>query len=89
MFQNLFLSYYMSLMRVDRPQTISFGRAALGAKTQPWKAFWPLKAENYTTEEKAKMPWLTWKFDQSKPTERPWRKWMLENQTTVARRGGW
>ncbi|CAN9164834.1 unnamed protein product [Alternaria alternata] len=38
--------------------------------------------------EKKKMPWLTWKYDPTKPTDRPWREWMLENQKTVARRGG-
>ncbi|EUC45996.1 hypothetical protein COCMIDRAFT_4841 [Bipolaris oryzae ATCC 44560] len=57
-------------------------------KAQPWRAFWPPKAEDYTAAEKAEMPWLTWKYDPTKPTDRPWREWMLENQKTVARRGG-
>ncbi|KKZ61381.1 hypothetical protein EMCG_03987 [[Emmonsia] crescens] len=71
------------------PHVRSMGALALPVKEQPWKAFWPLNAEKYSAEEKDKMPWLTWKFDPNKPTDRPWRKWMLENQTTVVRRGAW
>ncbi|CAN9141961.1 hypothetical protein AA0116_g8471 [Alternaria tenuissima] len=58
------------------------------AKSQPWRAFWPPRAEQFSEAEKKKMPWLTWKYDPTKPTDRPWREWMLENQKTVARRGG-
>ncbi|CAN9168120.1 unnamed protein product [Alternaria alternata] len=58
------------------------------AKAQPWRAFWPPRAEQFTDAEKEGMPWLTWRYNPAKPTDRPWRDWMLENQKTVARRGG-
>jgi len=61
---------------------------AVQTKAQPWKAFWPPKADMYTEAERANMPWLTWKYDPKKPTDRPWRSWMLENQKMVTRRGG-
>ena len=57
-------------------------------RTQPWKAFWPLKAEEFGAEERAGMPWLTWKPDPRKPDEKPWRQWRLANQECVSRRGG-
>lgn len=82
----------VSLRRVAvglRLEIGSVGKVAQSAKQQPWKAFWPLKAESYTSEERANMPWLTWKFDPANPTNRPWRKWMLDNQSTVVRRGSW
>jgi hypothetical protein len=63
--------------------TISAGKA------QPWKNIWPLKAENYTEEEREKMPWLGWKPDPGKPDERPWRQWMSRSNTTVVKRGTW
>jgi hypothetical protein len=46
-----------------------------------------MKIENYTATEREKMPWLTWKFDPKNPTDKPWREWMLANQSTVVRRG--
>ncbi|RDW85284.1 hypothetical protein BP6252_02874 [Coleophoma cylindrospora] len=58
-------------------------------KKQPWKEFWPPNAHGYSEEEKKTMPWLTWKFDEKNPTDRPWRQWMLQNQGTVVRRGAW
>jgi hypothetical protein len=61
--------------------------AATMGKYQPWKKFWPLKAELYSAEEREAMPWLSWKFDAKKPDERPWKEWMLSNQSTVVRRG--
>ena len=56
-------------------------------RTQPWKAFWPLNQKMYTTEQQAKMPWLTWKPDPAKPDDKPWRHWRVHNQCNVARRG--
>jgi hypothetical protein len=60
---------------------------AADAKIQPWKAFWPMKIEDYTAAEREKMPWLTWKYNPKNPTDKPWREWMLANQSTVVRRG--
>ncbi|KAL4821139.1 hypothetical protein BDW67DRAFT_152160 [Aspergillus spinulosporus] len=58
-------------------------------KHQPWKSFWPLDPTKYTEAQRAQMPWLTYKYDPARPNERPWRNWMLQNQSTVARRGAW
>ncbi|CEL02035.1 hypothetical protein ASPCAL01610 [Aspergillus calidoustus] len=58
-------------------------------KNQPWKAFWPLDPAKYTEVQRQQMPWLTYKYDPTRPNERPWRKWMLQNQSTVVRRGAW
>lgn len=65
------------------------GRVAHAIKHQPWKDFWPLRSDDFSPAEREKMPWLTWKYDPSRPNERPWRGWMLANQSTVARRGAW
>ncbi|KAI1385931.1 uncharacterized protein F4822DRAFT_414492 [Hypoxylon trugodes] len=61
--------------------------AATVPKSQPWRAFWPLKKDDYTTEQQQNMPWLTWKPDPNNPENKPWRKWMLAEQSTVVRRG--
>ncbi|KAF6229103.1 hypothetical protein HO133_007217 [Letharia lupina] len=67
------------------PSTVR--QAGQSTRTQPWKAFWPLKAENFKSEERATMPWLTWKPDPKRPDEKPWRQWRLVNQSCVSRRG--
>ncbi|KAI1422499.1 hypothetical protein F5Y12DRAFT_799479 [Xylaria sp. FL1777] len=56
-------------------------------KAQPWKAFWPLSKDGITAAEQSKMPWLTWKPDPARPDDKPWRAWMLAEQSTVVRRG--
>ncbi|KAH7310954.1 hypothetical protein BKA65DRAFT_161839 [Rhexocercosporidium sp. MPI-PUGE-AT-0058] len=71
------------------PQMRAMNHTSHAAKEQPWKAFWPPKAEAFSPEEREKMPWLTWKPDGNNTTDRPWRKWMLANQSTVVRRGAW
>jgi hypothetical protein len=77
----------LSYSQPVRASISRFSTAMGKEKAQPWKDFWPLKAENYTAEQLEKMPWLTWKADPKRPDDRPWKQWMLANQSTVARRG--
>ena len=88
------LNYFVCLTHLSRPeskhaltQSLLSRQAKTVTRTQPWKAFWPLKAENFTAEQRAAMPWLTWKPDPQRPDEKPWRQWRLENQSCVTRRG--
>ncbi|OIW32923.1 hypothetical protein CONLIGDRAFT_627856 [Coniochaeta ligniaria NRRL 30616] len=74
------------------PSSVILSRLTPGAarpviRVQPWKTFWPLKAESYSQEQRADMPWLTWKPNPQQPDEKPWRQWRLENQSCVTRRG--
>jgi hypothetical protein len=66
---------------------MSMSTTSAAAKEQPWRAFWPPKAENYSEQQIQDMPWLGWKFDPSKAEEKPWREWVLKNQSGIARRG--
>lgn len=45
-------------------------------KEQPWKAFWPPKTADYTEEQLAQMPWLTYTPDPEKPE--PSYAWLQE-----------
>jgi hypothetical protein len=62
-----------------------------GPKEQPWKAFWPRKANEATAEELKKMPWLNYEPDPEKPDVKPWYSWMRNDERDpsgiISRRG--
>lgn len=57
------------------------------SKNQPWRQFWPPKAEDFTKVQIQKAPWLAYKVDGSISNAKPWREWVLQNQSGVAKRG--
>ncbi|KAF2809092.1 uncharacterized protein BDZ99DRAFT_463905 [Mytilinidion resinicola] len=61
--------------------------AVRNIKIQPWRQFWPPKAENFSEVQLQKMPWLAWKSDENNLKDAPWREWVLMNQSGIARRG--
>jgi hypothetical protein len=81
------VAFHVSHICITNYYARTTGKVVAGTKTQPWKAFWPMKAENYPAEHLKAMPWLTWKPDANKPDDKPWRRWMLDNQSMVLRRG--
>lgn len=53
-------------------------------KTQPWKSFWPPDTSKMSEDELRAQPWLTWSPDPSKPHDKPWRRWMKENNAVTS-----
>jgi len=54
---------------------------------QPWKKFWPPKAESLVSEDRSGSvtpPWADWKPDPKNPDEKPWIQWMNDKKFNPA-----
>jgi hypothetical protein len=53
------------------------GGAGESALVQPWKCFWPpvFGSNTYRKLEDEHPNVLTWRFDKTRPFDRPWRHW--------------
>jgi hypothetical protein len=67
-----------------RPQS-TLNACTVITREQPWKAFWPPRTENFTEAQLNSMPWLAWEKDSNQASEKPWRSWVLKNQSSVRR----